>query len=53
MYIFDYKYYKWFALIPGWTLGGWIGAIASFLLVREIMSNRENEVGYELALLKL
>ena len=53
MYLFDYKYYKWFALIPGWTLGGWIGAIASFLLVREIMSNRENEVGYELALLKL
>jgi len=30
MYIFDYKYYKWFALIPGWTLGGFIGAIASF-----------------------
>jgi len=53
MYLLDYKYYKWFALIPGWTLGGWIGAIASFLLVREIMSNRENEVGYELALLKL
>jgi DnaJ like chaperone protein len=53
MYIFNYKYYKWFALIPGWMLGGFIGAIASFLLVRELMSNRENEVGYELALLKL
>lgn len=53
MYLFDYKYYKWFALIPGWLLGGWIGAVASFALVREIFSNRENEVGYELALLKL
>ena len=53
MYIFDYKYYKWFALIPGWTLGGFIGAIASFLLVRELMLNKENEVGLELALLKI
>lgn len=53
MYIFNYKYYKWFALIPGWTLGGFIGAIASFLLVRELMLNKENEVGLELALLKI
>jgi len=53
MYIFDYKYYKWFALIPGWTLGGFIGAIASFFLVRELMLNKENEVGLELALLKI
>ena len=53
MYLFNYKYYKWFALIPGWLIGGWIGSISSFLLVREIMSNKEKEVGYELALLKL
>lgn len=53
MYIFNYKYYKWFALIPGWTLGGIVGAIASFLLVRELMLNKENEVGLELALLKI
>lgn len=53
MYIFNYKYYKWFALIPGWTLGGIVGAVASFLLVRELMKNKENEVGLELALLKI
>jgi DnaJ like chaperone protein len=53
MYIFKYKYYKWFALIPGWTLGGILGAVASFFLVRELMKNKENEVGLELALLKI
>ena len=31
----DYKYYKWLAIIPGWSLGGIIGGISSFLLVRE------------------
>ena len=53
MYIFDYKYYKWAAIIPGWILGDYIGAIASFLLVRELMDNKEGEVPLELALLKL
>lgn len=52
-YIFDYKYYKWIALIPGWILGDFIGAIASFFLVSELMSNKENEITYELALLKI
>ena len=53
MDLFSYKYYKYFALIPGWLLGGWIGAISSYLLVRELMSNKENEISFELALLKL
>lgn len=53
MLILDYKYYKWIALVPGWLLGGWIGAISAFLLVREIMSSKVNEISYELALLKL
>lgn len=53
MYVFNYKYYKWFALIPGWSLGGIVGAIASFLLVRELMLNKENEISLELALLKI
>ena len=52
-YVFDYKYYKWAALIPGWILGDFIGAIAAFLLVREMMMGKEDEVSYELALLKL
>ena len=49
----DYKYYQWIALVPGWVLGDFIGAIAAFFLVREIMSNKEGEIGLELALLKL
>lgn len=52
-YVFDYKYYKWAALIPGWILGDFIGAVAAFLLVREMMIGKEDEVSYELALLKL
>ena len=52
-YVFDYKYYKWVALVPGWILGDFIGAIAAFLLVREMMMGKEGEVTYELALLKL
>ena len=52
-YVFDYKYYKWVAIIPGWILGDFIGAIASFLLVQELMSNKKDEISYELALLKI
>ena len=52
-FIFDYKYYKWAAIVPGWILGDFIGAIAAFFLVREIMMGKEGEVTYELALLKL
>jgi len=52
-YVFDYKYYKWAALIPGWILGDFIGAIAAFLLVREMMMGKEGEITYELALLKI
>lgn len=53
MYIFDYKYYKWAALIPGWIVGDFIGAIAAFLLVRELMSDKEGVISLELALLKI
>ena len=52
-YLFDYKYYKWVAVVPGWYLGGIIGAIASFFLVKELMSIKKNHVAYELALLKI
>lgn len=52
-YVFDYKYYKWAALIPGWILGDFIGAIAAFLLVREMMMGKKGEITYELALLKI
>ena len=52
-YLIDYKYYKFIAIIPGWVLGDFIGAIAAFLLVRELMMNKEGQVTYELALLKI
>jgi len=52
-YLIDYKYYKWVAIIPGWILGDFIGAISAFLLVRELMMNKEGQVTYELALLKI
>ncbi len=52
-YLIDYKYYKFIAIIPGWFLGDFIGAIAAFLLVRELMMNKEGKVTYELALLKI
>tara|TARA_B100001093_G_C26852221_1_gene1025611 strand:- start:4136 stop:4831 length:696 start_codon:yes stop_codon:yes gene_type:complete len=41
------------AIIPGWILGDFIGAISAFLLVRELMMNKEGQVTYELALLKI
>ena len=49
----DYKYYPYIALIPGYIVGDFIGAVSSFLLVREFLSPKKNEVTYELALLKL
>ena len=52
-YLIDYKYYKWVAIIPGWILGDFIGAIAAFFLVRELMINKDGVVTYELALLKI
>ncbi len=52
-YLIDYKYYKWVAIIPGWILGDFIGAISAFFLVRELMKNKNGVVTFELALLKI
>lgn len=49
----DYKYYPFIAIVPGFVVGDFIGAIASFLFVKEYLSPRRNQVTYELALLKL
>lgn len=51
--ILDYKYYPFIAIIPGYLLGGIVGAIFSFLFVKEYLSPKKNEFSYELALLKL
>ena len=48
------KYWSYFAIIPGWFLGGFIGAAASFLLTREIVNDpSKSKISLELALLKL
>jgi len=55
MFIFniDYKYYPYISIIVGFLIGDLIGAVSAFFLVRELVSNKVKEVGYELALLKL
>ena len=49
----DYKYYKWIALIPGWYIGGFVGAVASYFLVEAIMSNKKEDISFEIALLRI
>tara|TARA_B110000003_G_C16586492_1_gene510071 strand:- start:488 stop:1216 length:729 start_codon:yes stop_codon:yes gene_type:complete len=51
--VFDIKYYKWAAIIPGFILGDFIGAIAAYFLVQEIVAKRIQNTDYELALLKV
>ena len=34
--IFESKYYKYLAVIPGWFIGGLLVAIASYFLVQEL-----------------
>ena len=52
-YVIPYKYLKFLAVIPGWFVGDFIGAIASFFLVKEIIDNRTDVDILELLLLKL
>ena len=33
---FEVKYYKYLAIIPGWFLGSFLSAIASYFLVQEL-----------------
>ena len=49
-FLIDYKYYKFIAIIPGWILGDIIGSISAFLLVRELVDNKEVDL-FELSLL--
>ena len=39
-YLIPYKYLKYLSLIPGWYLGGIIGAISSYFLVQELIDNK-------------
>ena len=47
------KYQKYLAILVGWYLGGFIGAISAYFLVQEIVDNRPNVDVFELLLLRL
>ena len=50
---FEYKYYKWLAIIPGYIFGDIIGSIAAYLLVHEVMIKKEQDIDFEMALLRI
>ena len=49
----DYKYYKWIAILPGWAIGDFVGAIAAYFLVDTLMSNKKEDLSFDLALLRI
>ena len=49
----DYKYYKWIAILPGWAIGDFVGAIAAYFLVDALMSNKKEDLSFDLALLRI
>ena len=53
-YSFDYKYFKFVAAAAGFYLGGILGGISAFFLVRELIDNADGGVDvFELSLLRL
>ena len=53
-YSFDYKYFKFVAAAAGFYLGGILGGISAFFLVRELVDNADGGVDvFELSLLRL
>ena len=52
-YLIKQKYIKYLIVIPGWYLGGFIGAISAYFLAQELIDNRPNADIFELLLLRL
>lgn len=53
-YLFSYKQYKFIAAAAGFYFGGIIGGISAFLLVKELIDNKDESVDIlELSLLRL
>ena len=53
-YSFDYKYFKYVAAAAGFFLGGILGGISAFFLVRELIDNADEGIDvFELSLLRL
>ena len=50
---FEIKYYKFLAIIPGWFIGDFLGAIAAYFLAQELMRDREEDISFDLALLRI
>tara|TARA_B100000902_G_scaffold13304_1_gene16189 strand:- start:3230 stop:3949 length:720 start_codon:yes stop_codon:yes gene_type:complete len=51
--LFDYKYFKWIAVIFGWYFAGFFGAIIAYFLVDSIIFNRDKNIDFEIALLRI
>lgn len=52
--LFSRKNVKWWSIVPGWFLGGVVGAISSFLLVQEITEIiGDEDLDFEVALLRI
>lgn len=47
------EHYKWLALIPGWFIGGFLGAIAAYFLLDTLTSEKKEDTSFDIALLRL
>tara|TARA_Y100000991_G_scaffold111436_1_gene83994 strand:- start:17716 stop:18453 length:738 start_codon:yes stop_codon:yes gene_type:complete len=51
--ISDYEYFKWVAIIPGIILGGPVGGIIAFFLVQFLTFNKNEDLTFDIALLRI
>ena len=51
--LFDYKYFKWVAVFFGWYFFGLFGAIIAYLLTNTLLKARNNNLDFEISLLRI